>query len=240
MAILENSATGKRQIGGAGRILVVMVVATLIVLGLLARPWLNTALEWARGFGAAGWVVFVVLYVIATVLLIPGSALTLGAGALYGVAAGSALVSVASTLGATAAFLAGRHLARDWVARKLAGRSVFATMDRAVAEDGWKIVFLARLSPLFPFTLLNYAFGVTRVGLGTYIIASWIGMMPGTVMYVYLGSLAQTVAGRERTPAQWILYGAGLIATVVVTLLVTRIARRALDQRTGPESPAHG
>ena len=166
-------------------------------------------------------------------MLIPGSALGLGAGALFGVVRGSLLVSLGSTLGATCAFLLGRYLARGWVAKKIEGRASFAAIDRAVADEGWKIVFLTRLSPVFPFTLLNYAFGLTRVSLRDYVLASWIGMMPGTVMYVYLGSLARAgVADRQRTPAEWVLYGFGLLATVAVTVIVTRIARRALAKRT--------
>jgi len=111
----------------------------------------------------------------------------------------------------------------------------FATMDNAVAEEGWKIVVLTRLSPVFPFTLLNYAYGLTSVSLRDYVLASWVGMMPGTVMYVYLGSLARTgtTSASSRTAAEWALYGVGLVATIGVTLLVTRIARRALAQRIG-------
>ena len=112
----------------------------------------------------------------------------------------------------------------------------------AVAEEGWKIVGLTRLSPVFPFTLLNYAFGLTSVSLRHYVVASWIGMMPGTVMYVYLGSLARAAAGeRTRTAGEWALYGVGLLATVAVTIFVTRLARRALATRITPgdaSSPA--
>lgn len=194
---------------------------------------LQQTLDWVAALGVRGQVLFVLSYVVATVLLIPGSALGLGAGALFGVVRGSMLVSLASTLGATCAFLLGRYLARDWVAKKIEGRATFAAIDKAVANEGWKIVFLTRLSPIFPFTLLNYAYGLTRVSLRDYVLASWIGMMPGTVMYVYLGSLARAgVANRERTPTEWALYGVGLIATVAVTVVVTRIARRALAKRT--------
>lgn len=176
------------------------------------------------------------LYVLATVLFLPGWILTLGAGAVFGVIKGSILVSIGATLGATAAFLIGRHLARGWVASKTAGNPRFEAIDAAVAREGWKIVGLTRLSPAFPFNLLNYAFGLTRVSLRDYVLASWIGMMPGTVMYVYLGSLAGDLAtlgsGRaSRTPAEWGLYVVGLLATVGVTVYVTRIARAALDKR---------
>ena len=201
------------------------------------RALLRSTLAWIEGLGAWGPVLFVLIYVVATVLFVPGSALTLGAGALFGVGVGSALVSVGATLGATAAFLVGRYLARDWVAQKIAGHTAFAAIDRAVADEGWKIVGLTRLSPAFPFALLNYAFGLTRVKLRDYVVASWIGMMPGTVMYVYLGSLAHAAGDRERTPGEWALLGIGLVATITVTIFVTRLARAALAKRTqGPST----
>jgi uncharacterized membrane protein YdjX (TVP38/TMEM64 family) len=175
---------------------------------------------------------------VATVLFIPGSVLTLGAGALFGVVLGSVCVSISATLGATAAFLVGRYLARDAIARRIGRHEKFAAIDRAVADEGWKIVLLTRLSPVFPFTLLNYAFGLTRVKLGHYVLASWIGMMPGTVMYVYLGSLVNLSAGhRQRTTGEWVLYGVGLLATVVVTVFVTRLARKALAKKISASEP---
>jgi len=193
---------------------------------------LRQALDWVGRLGPWGPAIFIALYVAATVLLIPGSVLTLGAGAVFGLLRGTLIVSVASTLAATAAFLVGRYLARAAVARRIAGNEKFAAIDRAVAAEGWKMVFLTRLSPVFPFTFLNYAFGLTQVKLGHYVLASWIGMLPGTVMYVYLGSLAQAASGeRARTVGEWILYGVGLSATVGVTVFVTRIARKALSQK---------
>ncbi len=171
-------------------------------------------------------------------LFIPGSLLTLGAGVLFGVVWGSIFVSIASTLGATAAFLVGRYLTRNWVSKQLEGKENFQAIDQAVAQEGWKIVGLTRLSPVFPFNLLNYAFGITQVSLKDYFFASWIGMMPGTVMYVYIGSLfgslatlATGIQGRSRTPAEWTLYVIGLIATIAVTIYVTRIAKKALESK---------
>src|SRR6266550_7629930 len=193
---------------------------------------LKSALDWIGKLGPWGPVIFIALYVVATVFFIPGSVLTLGAGAVFGVALGSVCVSISATLGATAAFLVGRYLARDAIARKVERNERFAAIDRAVADEGWKIVFLTRLSPVFPFTLLNYAFGLTRVRLGQYVLASWIGMMPGTVMYVYLGSLVNGGAGhRQRTTGEWVLYSVGLLATVVVTIFVTRLAKKALQKK---------
>lgn len=194
-----------------------------------AQDLLKQALDWVGALGPWGPVLFVGIYIVAAVLLLPGSVLTLGAGAAFGLLQGIVLVSLASTSAAAVAFLIGRYCARDLVARKIEGNEKFAAIDRAVAGEGWKIVLLTRLSPVFPFTLLNYAFGLTRVKLGHYLLASWIGMLPGTAMYVYLGTLANVGAGqRARSPAEWALYGVGLLATVAVTVFVTRVARKAL------------
>lgn len=224
---------------GSGR----LVLCVLLIVGVLAlaryldaQAYLQGALRWIQGLGLWGWAIFVLLYIAAAVLLLPAVILTLGAGAVFGVAQGWIIVSVAATLAATAAFLVGRYFARGWVAQRIAGNPTFAAIDAAVAREGWKIVGLTRLSPAFPFNLLNYAYGVTRVSLRHYILASWFGMMPGTLMYVYLGSLAGDLAsvntGRNaRTAAEWTLYVVGFLATVAVTVLVTRIARNALRQR---------
>ena len=160
----------------------------------------------------------------------------MGAGVLYGPLAGSVLVSISATLGAFAAFLVGRYLARDWVQKKLEGKPKFKAVDEAVGREGGKIVLLTRLSPVFPFNLLNYAFGLTKVNAKAYFFASWIGMIPGTVMYVYVGSLVGNLAslgeGRTKTPLEWSLYGVGLIATVAVTIYVTKLARKALASKS--------
>jgi uncharacterized membrane protein YdjX (TVP38/TMEM64 family) len=217
----------------------VYAAAALLLLALVryfpVQDWLRQALDWVRTLGPWGPVVFAAIYVVATVLLIPGSVLTLGAGAVFGLGHGLVVVSLASTTGATLAFLIGRHLARDVVARRIEGNDRFTAIDQAVAIEGWKIVLLTRLSPAFPFNLLNYAFGLTRVKLGHYVLASWIGMLPATALYVYLGSLAQAAtAERTRSPGEWALYGVGLGATLAVTVLVTRIARRALNRKLSP------
>jgi uncharacterized membrane protein YdjX (TVP38/TMEM64 family) len=175
-----------------------------------------------------------VAYVPAALLFLPGSILTLGAGFAFGVAAGTASVSIGSTAGAALAFLSGRTLARSFIESKVSGNPKFLAIDRAVGREGFKIVLLTRLSPVFPFNLLNYAFGLTKVSFRDYVLASWIGMLPGTLMYVYLGSavksLAELAAGNvEGGLGQKALFAVGLVATVVVTTFVTRIAKRALE-----------
>jgi uncharacterized membrane protein YdjX (TVP38/TMEM64 family) len=212
---------------------------TALIAGMLfaARHFgsgpLRELLQWISGLGSTAPLVFIPLYIVACVLFIPGSVLTLSAGLLFGVVRGSMYVSVAATLGATLAFLIGRYVARQWVAARLAKYPKFKAVDEAVAREGWKIVALTRLSPVFPFNLLNYAFGLTNVGVRDYVVASWAGTLPGTILYVYLGSLAgdlTRVATGEtaHTPAEWTLYAIGLLATVTVTVYVTRVSNRAL------------
>lgn len=196
---------------------------------------LRQALQWIDSLGTVGAIAFIALYIVATVAFLPGSILTLGAGVVFGVVWGSIYVFIGATLGATAAFLVGRYLVRGWVAEKIADHHKFAAIDRAVGKEGLKIVLLTRLSPIFPFNLLNYAFGITGVSLPDYMIGS-VGMIPGTIMYVYIGSLAGNLAmiGTESQPtnptAQWIIRILGLIATVAVTIYITKIAQKALDE----------
>jgi len=189
-------------------------------------------------------VTFSGFYIAATVLFVPGLFITMAAGVLFGPFKGFVIVSLASVTGASLAFLIGRHLVREWITRKMADSPHFHAINEAIGREGAMIVFLLRLSPLFPYNLLNYGLGLTRVRFGSYFIASWIGMLPGTFMYVYLGSLAGSIAslvsGTDgvRTTSHWAFYGLGLIATIVLTVLVTRIARKALlSQLTDPLPP---
>lgn len=219
------------------------VIGVIIATGLVVaftRPVgdaLMSFVGWVDGLGAWGPLLVSVAYVPATVFFIPGSILTLGAGALFGVVIGTIAVSVGSTVGSTAAFLVGRFFARDWVAARVEGNAKFAALDRAVGRNGFKIVLLTRLSPIFPYNMLGYVYGLTDVPLSHYVLASWIGMLPGTVMYVYFGSLTGTVAAVAAGGAsdvagsgylRWLLYGLGLVAAGAVTLVVSRIATTAL------------
>jgi len=199
------------------------------------QEYLRNSLDWINGLGAFAPLIFSLIYILACIFFVPGAILTLGAGIIFGVIKGSIIVSIASTLGATCAFLVGRYFARGWVAHKVETNSKFKQIDEAVGREGWKIVGLTRLSPIFPFNMLNYAFGLTRVSLRDYFFASWIGMMPGTVMYVYVGSLAGSLAmiGADRngkSGLEWSFYAAGLLATIIVTLYVTHLAKKALKK----------
>jgi uncharacterized membrane protein YdjX (TVP38/TMEM64 family) len=238
MTEASNNNTTRRLGSRLRLILWLLAIIGILVLArsLDVQVYLRAALERIQDLGPWGAVLFALLYTLAAVLLLPGVILTLGAGAVFGLMEGFVLVSCSATLAATAAFFVGRYLARGWVVKRIEAYPRFKAIDEAVASEGWKIVGLTRLSPAFPFNLLNYAFGVTRVSPRDYILASWIGMMPGTLMYVYIGSLAGDLAAlgagqQARSPAEWALSIVGLLATVAVTVYVTRLARTALRRR---------
>lgn len=215
-----------------------IAIAIYFKLPHLLRELLRSVLAWIQGLGPWGPVIFIAIYVVACVLLVPASVFTLGAGILFGVVRGSLYTSIAATLGATASFVIGRYLARDWVAHKIEGHPTFAAIDKAVAAEGWKIVGLTRLAPIFPFAFLNYGFSVTRVSLRDFFFASAIAMIPGTVMYVYFGSLIGDLArldkGVQSPPVvKWII---GILIVVTTTYLI-RFARKALAQKISDQRP---
>jgi len=222
-----------------------LVVGAAVVLGLFVAAFflpigesLLSVVDYVRGAGALGFILYLAIYVVATILLVPGSLLTLGAGFVYGLAGGMALVFPASMLGATLAFVLGRYFARDWVSGRVDNSKLFRAVDDVTGRNGFKIVFLLRLSPLVPFALLNYTLGLTKVRLRDYVLASATGMLPGTLLYVYLGSLitnAAQLTDRGALPdsgvAGQVAFWGGLVATVGVTVFVTRLAKRALAQQ---------
>lgn len=230
----------------AGAIAVVAVIAAAIVL-LPVGDWSTALVEWIRDAGATGVAVYAAAYISATVLLLPGSILTLGAGFAYGPVFGTLLVSPVSVTAATLAFLLGRTVLRKRMVARMAGDTRFAAIDEAVGRSGLRLVILLRLSPVFPFNVLNYALGLTQVRLRDFVLGSFVGMLPGTFLYVYLGSLVTNVtalAGDQPSGgmAQQVLYWGGLAATVIVTVFIARIARRALNDALrssgAPDAPS--
>ncbi len=198
---------------------------------------LQTSLVWVNSLGSFKPIAFISIYNIATILFVPGIILTMSGGVLFGAVWGSIYVAIAATLGAIGAFLIGRYLCRKMFVRMIQGHPKFIAIDRAVAEDGFKIVLLTRLSPILPFNLLNYTFGITQVSLRDYSLGS-IGIIPGTIMYVYLGDLIGDLAmlsqpnlsvSPETEILQWIIRGVGLIATVVMSIYLARLAKKALS-----------
>jgi uncharacterized membrane protein YdjX (TVP38/TMEM64 family) len=237
----RGTAPAHRYVGLVrGASFAVIAVSLFLILRRLPVEQRVQELEgWIEAQGSWGPVFFGLLYVAAVLLLVPGSALTLAAGALFGRLVGTVVVSLASTTGAALAFLLSRYLARGRVAEFVRRHPRLAAVDKAVSEGGWRIVALLRLSPAVPFNLQNYLYGVTGLRFGPYVLTSWLAMLPGTFLYVYLGSIGreslQAAAGgpRQRGLAEWALLIVGLLATVAVTVYVTRLARQALRRRTG-------
>ena len=219
----------------------VLVVVAFFQYDLLSpvQGVLKAALRWLKGLDTWAPVAFVLLYIASCVACLPASVLTVGGGAAFGVLTGSILVMIGAPLGASAAFLVGRYLARDWVRRKIGHRPAFIAIDKAVAEEGWKIVFLTRLAPVFPFFLMNYAYGLTRVPLRDYFLATWIGILPGSVLFVYIGSLTRGGA-EDASPMRWVTRGFILVTAIIAMVFLARIARRALARHVGPAQNGGG
>jgi uncharacterized membrane protein YdjX (TVP38/TMEM64 family) len=204
---------------------------------LPVAQWLEAFNKWVGDLGPWGMVIFIGVYVLATILMVPGSILTVGAGLVFGLGWAFVAVSIGSTIGAALAFLISRFLARERVEALAEKNESFHRIDKAIGEQGAKLILLLRLSPLIPFNLSNYFYGITGVKFWPYVLASWIGMLPGTLLYVYLGSAgraglqAASGATAGRSPLEWTFLAVGLAATIGVTIWVTKIARKALQRK---------
>lgn len=222
----------------------IVLAIVLIVIFVPIADWFLGLVAWIEANQAIAWPVYVVTYIVATVLMLPGSIITLAAGFVFGLPIGVALVSLSSVLGASCAFLVGRYLARDWVAARISRVPRFAALDTAAGKDGFLIVLLVRLSPLFPFNVTNYGLGLTSVRFRDYLFASWIGMLPGTILYVYIGSLALDITelasgggSAAFDVGPWVFI-AGFIATVLLTIVITRRATTVLRRQLEPREVA--
>jgi rSAM/selenodomain-associated transferase 2 len=212
-----------------------------VAVGLPLLSWINDAAAWSEQHREVAGALFIGVYVLAALLVVPGSILTLAAGYLFGLPLGVALTSAGSVLGAAAAFFVGRFVARDWVARRVATWPRFGAFCAALQYDAFAIVLLARLSPLIPYNLLNYVLALTAARFRDYLLATWIGMLPATVLYVYAGSLAESLTTLASAPPSWAAYSLlaiGFAATVALTVLITRRATQLLGERLAAESAA--
>ncbi len=222
--------------------LALAVVAGLLLFGRQAGQYVPRFAQWVASLGVWGPVVFILGYTVATVAFVPGVILTLAAGAIFGLVQGTLYTFIGATLGACGAFFVARYAARRAIEKKIEGNPRFAAIDKAVAKQGLKIVTLLRLSPVFPFNLLNYALGLTQVRFLDYLLACF-AMLPGTLLYVYYGhaagSLAEAAGGHiQKGTAYWVSLGVGLVATLAVTTIITRVASRALKEQIGePTEP---
>ena len=195
--------------------------------------WIKAISEWVKTLGPFGILVFALFYAAATVLFVPGSLLTIAAGLIFGVFVGTLAAWSGAVLGASLAFLIGRYLARSKIEEQTKGNKKFRAIDEAIGKRGWKIIGLLRLSPLIPFNLSNYFYGITKVGFWPYLFSSAGGMLPGTLLYVYLGAAGKVElsgGGKEYSPVQYVFFGVGLLATIGVTIWVSRIAKKALKE----------
>ena len=222
------SVSWTRRIARVVILLLGLTVGFFVLREIKSAGLLDQALRWIQGLGPWAPVVFIILYVATVLIFVPAAILTAGGGFIFGMATGSVYVLIAATIAANVCFLLGRHIARDWIAHRLEAQPRFKALDEAVARDGWKIVALVRLAPIFPFSVTSYGFGLTRVPLKQYFLANF-AMIPGTLMYVYFGSVARDLTERPTTPpwVKWIIFALAL----VVVLYITRFAKRVLSQK---------
>jgi uncharacterized membrane protein YdjX (TVP38/TMEM64 family) len=232
MSSEKKSATGRLVV------LIAIVIALFLAMKFLpVQQWLRDFNDWVGQMGVAGIFIFIAVYAVATVLLAPGSILTIGGGFAFGLWKGFLAVSAGATLGASLAFLVARFIARDKIEAIAQRNATFRKIDSAIGKEGAKLIFLLRLSPVIPFNLSNYFYGLTSVKFWPYVLASWIGMMPGTFLYVYIGAAGKAAvaaaAGGEAMKHRWQYWtftGVGLAATIIVTIWITKIARDALRE----------
>ena len=210
-----------------------VVVAAVVLLGRVIpyREWVQDFARWIASLGPAAYVLFVLAYVLVTILMMPAILLTLTAGFVFGLGRGFAITMLAATCGCAASFLIARHLARERVARYAGGNPRYSSVDRAIGREGARIVFLLRLSPLVPFVFSNYFYGLTAIRFWPYVFASLTGLMPLTFLYVSFGAAARGALIEPAGPAgawKWGLLAAGVVGTTIATLYATRVVKRAL------------
>ncbi len=210
-------------------LLMVLIAAMMLPLA----DWARAAIEWSRGNPGLAWLAFILAYLIAGVIMTPTWILTIAAGYIFGWWLGIGVVFVGAVVGATAAFLIARGLARELVKEKVATMPSFAALDRAIEGQGFSIVLLTRLSLFLPYNLLNYAFGVTAVSFRDYAMATALGMVPMVMLYVFVGTTVRDVralisGNLDTGPAGQALTVLSLVALVVLVTMITRAATRVL------------
>jgi len=215
----------------------VLIALFLAMRFLPVQQWLRNFNDWVGQIGTVGIFIFIAVYAVATALMAPGSILTIGAGFAFGLWKGFLAVSTGATFGASLAFLVARFIARDKIEAIAKRNETFRKIDNAIGKEGAKLIFLLRLSPVIPFNLSNYFYGLTGVRFWPYVVASWIGMMPGTFLYVYIGAASKAAvaaaAGGEAVKHSWQYWtflSVGFFATIIVTIWITKIARDALHK----------
>jgi len=239
VAMNETQSPQAQSDASSGRGMMKWIIVACFISALAAAyfllpisEWLSSFQNWVQGYGPAGWVIFIIVYALTSFFLIPGSILTIGAGVAYGLW-GFPLVVIGATLGSGLSFLAARYVFHDRVQAKIAEYPKFKAVNEAIRDEGWRVVALLRLSPALPFSAQNWFLGITPVGFWPAQIATFFGIMPGTLLYIWVASLGGEAAaggGDEASFARYVVLGLGLLATVVVTIVVTRKAQQKLKE----------
>ena len=207
--------------------------------------FLHHSMEWIAHSGWVGVAWFLVLYTLTCVFFLPGSILTISAGAVYGFWFSTALVTVSSTVGAAVNFLTSRYLAGDWMRRRIGQHAKFRALEKAVSAQGWRMILISRMSPIIPHSLVSYAAGLIQISFWRFTLASFVGFLPQSAAYTYIGAMVgkalRTSAGvTPHDPVTWAFYGLGLAATVAITVITTRIARRSWAAYYAERRPSAG
>ncbi|KGN52660.1 uncharacterized protein LOC101204460 [Cucumis sativus] len=236
-AVLEDDSAVKGTL--LAGVLLVGVIGGFAFAGYVYRDPINAFLNqfstFIDGYGPAGYALFVAVYAGLEILAIPAIPLTMSAGLLFGSVIGTVIVSISGTVAASVAFLIARYFARERILKLVEGNKKFAAIDKAIGENGFKVVTLLRLSPLLPFSLGNYLYGLTSVKFVPYVLGSWLGMLPGTWAYVSAGAFGRAIIQEESEVGLlgggngqlWTL-GLGLLATALAAAYVTRLAKDAM------------
>jgi len=220
-----------------------VALLTLLLAGAPLGTWIVAAVAWFHHLGLRGGILYALVYIAATVTLVPQTPFNLAAGFLYGTLWGSLLVSIASTIAATIGFLLARYCARDFVARRLGKYAKFESMDQAIEKNGFKLVLLMRLQPVFvPFAYLNIGLGLTRVSVADYMLGTLLGTLPGTILYAYVGSAVQDISffafhalPSETIASRWFFW-MGLLAVTALCILLAHIARQSFAAALKPQA----
>lgn len=236
---MTRDAVDSSPSGAAGRralivriVLLAAVIAALVIRFRLlpVAEWLMRFQTYVRGLGALGYLVYALAYAACCVFFVPASVLTLGAGAIFGIVKGSIVVIAGATLGATLAFLLARTVMRHRIEAMTSGNAKFSALDKAITAEGAKIVFLIRLAPVFPFTYINYAFGLTGIAVLPYVVATFLGIVPATVAFVYLGHAAADAATAGTSTARTAINVAGAVVALIASIFVARVATKAIGK----------
>lgn len=222
-----------RNYGKAIAVVLILIAISAAASFLPLKELAKDFTEWVQKYGPWGPIIFIAIYGLGAVLFLPGWVFTISAGLVYGVFLGTVVALSGATLGSTLAFLVARYLVRGKVEDAAKKSERFKAIDEAIGKDGWKIVGLLRLSPLIPFNVSNYLYGVTSIRLVPYMLGSAAGMLPGTWLYAYFGAVGKasvTGGNSNHGPMQYVLLAVGLLATIGVAIFISRVAKKALKK----------